>query len=103
MEKASNVYVIKGNFTWSDLGSWDEVYRIKPKDKQGNVITGDSFLKDSGNNLVMSPKGFVSLVGVDDLIVINSKEGLLICKRGRSQEVKEIVDFLKRKGLTDYL
>ena len=103
MEKADNVYVIKGNFIWSDLGSWDEVYRIKPKDKQGNVITADSFLKDSNNNLVMSPKGFVSLVGVDDLIVINSKDGLLICKRGRSQEVKEIVDFLKRKGLTDYL
>jgi mannose-1-phosphate guanylyltransferase len=103
MEKADNVYVIKGNFIWSDLGSWDEVYRIKPKDKQGNVITADSFLKDSNNNLVMAPKVFVSLVGVDDLIVINSKDGLLICKRGRSQEVKEIVDFLKRKGLTDYL
>ena len=103
MEKADNVYVIKGSFIWSDLGSWDEVYRIKPKDKQGNVITSDSFFKDSYNNLVMSPKGFVSLVGVNDLIVISSKDGLLICKRGRSQEVKEIVDFLKRKGLTDYL
>jgi mannose-1-phosphate guanylyltransferase len=103
MEKADNVYVIKGNFVWSDLGSWDEVYRIKSKDKQGNVISGDSFIKDANNNLVMSSKGFVSLVGVDDLIVINTKEGLLICKRGRSQEVKEIVDYLKRKGLTDYL
>ena len=103
MEKADNVYVIKGNFIWSDLGSWDEVYRIKTKDKKGNVITGEAFIKDANNNLIMSPKGFVSVIGADDLIVINTREGLLICKRGRSQEVKEIVDYLKRKGLTDYL
>jgi mannose-1-phosphate guanylyltransferase len=103
MEKADNVYVIKGNFTWSDLGSWDEVYRIKAKDKKGNVIMGETLTKDANNNLIMSPKGFVSVIGADDLIVINTKEGVLICKRGRSQEVKEIVDYLKRKGLTDYI
>lgn len=103
MEKANNVYVIKGDFTWSDLGSWDEVYRIKTKDKQGNVIIGESLVKDANNNLVLSPNGFVSIIGAEGLIVINTKEGLLICKRGRSQEVKEIVDYLKRKGLTDYL
>ncbi len=103
MEKADNVYVIKGNFTWSDLGSWDEVYRIKTKDKKGNVVIGENFIRDANNNLIMSPKGFVSVIGASDLIVINTKEGVLICKRGRSQEVKEIVDYLKRKGLTDYL
>lgn len=103
MEKSKHVYVIKGNFVWSDLGSWDEVYRLKSKDKFNNVITAESFVKDSVNNLVMSTKGFVGLIGVDDLIVIHTKDGLLICKRGRSQEVKEIIDYLKRKGLTDYL
>lgn len=103
MEKSKHVYVIKGNFVWSDLGSWDEVYRIKSKDKFNNVTNAESFVKDSKNNLVMSTKGFVGLIGVEDLIVINTKDGLLICKRGRSQEVKEIIDYLKRKGLTDYL
>lgn len=101
MEKAKNVYVIKANFMWSDLGSWDEVYRLKTKDKNFNVITGDTFVKDSNGNLIMSPKSFVGVIGVEDLIIINSKEGLLICKRGRSQEVKDIVDYLKRKGLID--
>jgi len=103
MEKANNVFVIKGNFKWSDLGSWDEVYRIKNKDKAGNVTLGETHIKDSKNNLILSQKGFVGVIGAEDLIVINTKEGLLICKRGRSQEVKEILDFLKRKGLTDYL
>jgi mannose-1-phosphate guanylyltransferase len=101
MEKAKNVYVIKANFKWSDLGSWDEVNRIKTKDKNNNVIMGDTFVKDSSNNLIMSSKGFVGVIGVDNLIIINTKEGLLICKRDRSQEVKEIVDYLKRKGLID--
>jgi hypothetical protein len=64
---------------------------------------GDSLIKDSKNNLILSQKGFVGVIGIEDLIVINSKEGLLICKRGRSQEVKEILDYLKRKGLTEYL
>jgi len=101
MEKAKNVYVIKAKFIWSDLGSWDEVYRLKRKDKDSNVIMGDTFVKDSKNNLIMSPKGFVGVIGAEDLIIINTKEGLLICKRGRSQEVKEIVDYLKRKGMIE--
>lgn len=101
MEKSKRVYVIRASFKWSDLGSWDEVHRIKTKDKNNNVVMGDAFVKDSKNNLVMSSKGFVGLVGVEDLIIINTKEGLLICKKDRSQEVKEIVDYLKRKGLID--
>ncbi len=103
MEKAKNVYVIKADLKWSDLGSWDEVYRLRKKDKNGNAIIGDSFIKDSHNNLIMSPKGFVSVIGADDLIVIDTKDGLLICKRDRTQEVKEVVDYLKRKGLSDYI
>jgi mannose-1-phosphate guanylyltransferase len=103
MEKAKNVYVIKADLKWSDLGSWDEVYRLRKKDKNGNAIIGDSFIKDSHNNLIMSPKGFVSVIGADDLIVIDTKDGLLICRRDRTQEVKEVVDYLKRKGLSDYI
>jgi mannose-1-phosphate guanylyltransferase len=102
MEKAKNVYVIKAKFVWSDLGSWDEVYRLKRKDKNSNVIIGDTFVKDSKHNLIMSSKGFVGVVGVEDLIIINTKEGLLICKRGRSQEVKDIVDYLKGRTNREY-
>ena len=51
----------------------------------------------------MSPKGFVGVIGADDLIIIDTKDGLLICKKDRTQEVKEIVDYLKRKGLSDYI
>jgi mannose-1-phosphate guanylyltransferase len=103
MEKAENVYVIKADLKWSDLGSWDEVFRLRTKDKNNNAIIGDSFIKDSKNNLIMSPKGFVGVIGADDLVIINTKDGLLVCKKDRTQEVKEIVDYLKRKGLSDYI
>jgi mannose-1-phosphate guanylyltransferase len=103
MEKADNVYVIKADFKWSDLGSWDEVYRLKSKDKNSNVVMGDTYIKDSKNNLIMSPKGFVGVIGADELVIINTKDGLLVCRKDRTQEVKEIVDYLKRKGLSDYI
>jgi mannose-1-phosphate guanylyltransferase len=103
MEKAKNVYVIKADLKWSDLGSWDEVYRLRTKDKNNNAVIGDTFIKDSHNNLIMSSKGFVGVIGADDLIIINTKDGLLVCKKDRTQEVKEIVDYLKRKGLSDYI
>ncbi len=101
MEKTKNVYVIKAGFSWSDLGSWDEVYRLKRRDKSGNVMMGDTFVKDSKDNLIMSTKGIVGVIGAEGLIIINTKEGLLICKKDRSQEVKEIVDYLKRKGMIE--
>jgi mannose-1-phosphate guanylyltransferase len=103
MEKTKHAYVIKTDFSWSDVGSWDEVYRIKTRDKNGNVIVGKSYVKDSTGNLVVSTDAFVGLIGVKDLIVVNTRDGLLICKRGRSQEVKEVVDYLKRKGMMENL
>jgi len=103
MEKTKQAFVIKADFSWSDLGSWDEVYRIKPRDDNHNVLIGNSFVKDSSGNLVISNEAFVGLIGVKDMIIVNTRDGLLICKRGRSQEVKELVDYLKRKGLLQNL
>jgi mannose-1-phosphate guanylyltransferase len=103
MEKSRNVYVIKSEFRWSDLGSWDEVYRLRSKDDNSNSVSGETFIKDSYGNLIISPKGFVGVIGAKDLIIVNTKDGLLICHRDRSQEVKEIVDYLRRKGFSDYI
>jgi mannose-1-phosphate guanylyltransferase len=103
MEKAQKVYVLKGDFGWSDVGSWDEVYRIAEKDEQGNVVLGNVILKDVNNSIVQSTEKVVGVLGVDDLIVINTDDAILICKRGKSQEVKEIVDYLKRKRMNEFL
>jgi mannose-1-phosphate guanylyltransferase len=103
MEKAKDVYVIKGNFGWSDVGSWDEVFRISGKDEHGNSVTGKTFQLDSKNTLIYAGDKFVATIGADDLIVIATDSAVLVCKQGRSQEVKEIVDYLRRKQMTDLL
>jgi mannose-1-phosphate guanylyltransferase len=103
MEKAKRVYVLKGDFGWSDVGSWDEVYRIAEKDEQGNAVIGNVILKDVKNSIIQADEKVVGIIGVEDLIVINTKDALLICKKGKSQDVKEIVDYLKRKKMNEFL
>ncbi len=103
MEKAEAVYVIPGKFGWSDIGSWDEVFRMSGKDEKGNSITGKVIQKDTENSYVFSPNKLVATIGVSDLIVINTDDALLICRKDRSQDVKEISDYLKRKQMNEYL
>ena len=103
MEKARHVYVIKGNFGWSDVGSWDEVFRISGKDDDGNSVTGKTFLQDTKNTLVYAGDKFVATIGVENLIIITTDDGVLVCDQGRSQEVKEVVDYLRRKQMNDLL
>jgi len=103
MEKAENVFVIKGAFGWSDVGSWDEVYRIAEKDEKGNCTSGQVVLKDTSNSLIYTNDRVIATIGVDGLIVIATKDAVLVCKKGKSQEVKEIVDLLKRRQFDEYL
>lgn len=103
MEKARSVFVIKGDFGWSDVGSWDEVYRISGKDDEGNVITGRTYLQETKNSIIYANDKFVATIGVEDLIVIVAENAVLVCKRGQSQDVKEVVDFLRRKQHNDFL
>ncbi len=103
MEKAQDVFVLKGNFGWSDVGSWDEVYRLLGKDENGNSVTGKVFLQDTKNALIYSQNKFVASIGMEDVIIINTDDALLVCKLGDSQDVKEVVDYLKRKQFNEYL
>ncbi|MEW6510324.1 MAG: mannose-1-phosphate guanylyltransferase [Bacteroidota bacterium] len=103
MEKAQRVFVIPGSFGWNDLGSWDEVYRVSGKDDSGNSVTGKVIQKDTRNSYIYSPEKVVATIGVEDLIIVNTDDALLICRRGRSQDVKEVSDYLKRKQMNEYL
>jgi mannose-1-phosphate guanylyltransferase len=103
MEKADDVFIIPGNFGWSDIGSWDEVYKMSGKDEHGNSITGTVIQKDTRNSFIYANGKVVATIGIEDLIVVDTGDALLICKRGRSQEVKDIADYLKRKQMNEYL
>lgn len=103
MEKASNVFVAKGDFGWSDVGSWDEVSNLTPTNEEGNAFRGNVITKDSRGNYIDAGNKFVATIGVDDLIIISTDDAVLVCKKGKTQEVKDIVDYLRRKHMNELL
>ena len=103
MEKSRNVYLIKGEFSWSDVGSWEEVYQLTEKDDNGNAVIGNIFTEMTVDSYIYSPGKFTSVLGVENLIIINTDDALLVCRRDKSQDVKKIVDHLKINKLTEYL
>lgn len=103
MEHAQNVVVLRGDFGWNDVGSWEEVYKISDKDAAGNVVKGNPVLKDVSNCLIDCPGKVVAALGVENLVVVDTGDALLICRRERAQEVKDIVDILRRKNMDKLL
>jgi mannose-1-phosphate guanylyltransferase len=104
MEVAKNVCVVKADFEWNDLGSWEAVYNISPKDKNQNVIHArESININSKNNYLYSKDKIIATVDVDDLVVVDTADAILICRKKESQNVKEVVENLSRKGMKKYL
>ncbi len=92
MEKAKNVYVVMVDYAWNDVGSWDAVYEMMEKDSSQNVSRGEVIFHDAASNLVHAHGKMVALVGVDDLVVIETEDALLIIPRGETERVKDLVD-----------
>jgi mannose-1-phosphate guanylyltransferase len=103
MEKAEKVFVVRGDFGWSDVGSWDEVVRLTPGDDDGNSLRGAVIMKDAHGNYIDAGGRVVAAIGVDDLIIVTTDDAVLICRKNRSQDVKEIVDYLRRKQMNELL
>jgi len=103
MEQAQNVSVLPGDFGWNDVGSWEEVYKISPKDKKGNVIRGNHILKDVSNCLIDSPDKLVAAIGIENLVIVDTGDALLVCRKDRAQQVKDIVEIMKRKKFDELL
>jgi mannose-1-phosphate guanylyltransferase/mannose-6-phosphate isomerase len=82
---------------WNDLGAWDAVWKVLPKDAQGNAHVGDVLSTDTRNTLVHATSRLVSLVGVDDLIVVETPDAVLVVSQSRSQDVKLIVHSLSQQ------
>lgn len=98
MEKADNVYVMPSSFGWSDLGTWNSAYENMEKDYFGNAVAGKTVMViDATKNVVhVDDKKLVLLQGLDDFIIVDTKDVLLICKKEKEQEIKEYVAEVKR-------
>ena len=103
MEKAEGVLMIRGDFGWSDVGTWSALSEIWPKDDGGNAGRGRTLFLDSRGCLVHSPDRLTAVVGLDDVIVVDTPDALLVCHKGSDQKVKDVIDRLKRDRRTKYL
>jgi mannose-1-phosphate guanylyltransferase/mannose-6-phosphate isomerase len=83
---------------WNDLGAWEAVWQVAPKDAQGNASVGDAIVKDSSNTLVHATSRLVSAVGLDNIVVVETPDAVLVASRERSQDVKLIVNQLTHEG-----
>jgi len=107
MEHARQVAVIPAeNLGWSDVGSWDSLFEIIQADDNGNINLADSsIIQESSNCLIKTDddKKMIVLAGLDDIIIVDTRDALLICRKGQSQRVREIVNELKEKKLDQFL
>lgn len=103
MERADKVYVVPGSFGWSDVGDWRAVYDLAKKNEHGNSIQGNAILHDSSRCLIQAGDRLVALVGVHDLIVVDTEDALLVCHRDSTQRVKNVVDYLYSNQLEGYV
>ena len=105
MEKAENVYVIPSAFGWSDLGTWNSAWDNMERDYLGNAVAGKNvMIIDSTKCMVHAPENkLLVLQGLDEFIIIDTKDVLLICKKEKEQEIKEYVAEVKRNKSDKYL
>lgn len=102
MEKAEGLAVVPGDFGWNDIGSWESAWELGAKDTDGNALEATSIAVDSKNNLVRSKK-LVALVGVNDLVVVDTDDALLVMPRERAQDVRLVIEELKKRSAKDLL
>ena len=105
MEKAQGIRVVPGDFGWNDVGSWAALGSIRSADAAGNVVSGEAILADTSGSIVVSEPGapLVGVVGVEDLVVVATRDAVLVVRKGDAQDVRKIVEALKARGRGDLL
>jgi mannose-1-phosphate guanylyltransferase len=97
MEKSRHVKVVRSDIGWTDVGSWEAVSRLVPADAGGNRVSGDTVVLDSHNNFIHSESRVVAAIGVENLLVVDTADALLIAAKDRAQDVKQVVEALKKR------
>lgn len=98
MERATDRAVVPAAFDWSDIGSWTALSDLVPADSEGNRQLGSAMLVQSERTYVQAGKRMVAVIGVQDLVVIDTEDAVLVAHRDQAQQVKQVVDALKRDG-----
>ncbi len=108
-EKSKNFYVVHGDFNWTDIGDWKEVWENSKKDDSGNVIIdgdvpgGEIINIDTSDALIHKNGRLIAIIDVDNVVVVDTHDALLICSKSKAQNVKKVVEQLKEEKKTDLL
>jgi mannose-1-phosphate guanylyltransferase/mannose-6-phosphate isomerase len=103
MEKTDHAAVVPAEMGWTDVGSWGALWDIAARDGDGNTLIGDVIATDSRNSYVRGDGRLIAVVGVEDIIVVDTADALLVAPRAKAQEVKAVVDRLKAAGRSEQL
>jgi mannose-1-phosphate guanylyltransferase len=107
MEGASDVVVLPAQgLVWNDVGSWDSLFAILEADQNGNIQLANNVVNvDSTDILIQSTdkEKMIAVVGLNDLVIVDHKNTLLICKRGETEKIRHVIKMIKKKGLDNYL
>lgn len=98
MEKTSNGKVTPLDAGWSDVGSWNSLWDVSEKDENGNVLKGKTVTSDVKNSFILAKNRTVSAIGLENVVIVDTKDALLVCDKSKSEDVKKIVDRLKEEG-----
>lgn len=102
MEETEKAAVVVLEAGWSDIGAWSSLWEVSARDAQGNVVQGDVYLHETQNTLLISQHRFLAAVGLDDIIVVETPDAVLVAHKTHAQDVKEVVNRLKREKRVEY-
>jgi mannose-1-phosphate guanylyltransferase/mannose-6-phosphate isomerase len=103
MERTDRMLLVPADFEWADIGNWAELGDRVRADAHGNSVEGESILVDTSGSLILGARRLVAAIGLDDMIIVDTEDALLVCPRSRAQDVRKVVEALRRAGKTRYL
>ena len=103
MEKTDRLLLVPADFDWADIGNWSELGDRVRADDHGNSVEGESILVDTRGSLILGDRRLVAAIGLEDMIIIDTEDAILVCPRSRAQDVKKVVEALRRARKTRYL
>jgi len=95
MEKSDKIALVELESDWNDLGSWQSLYNVKPKDENGNVITGKVITENVKNSFIYSQKEVVAVSDLEDVVIVETEDAIMACKMDKTQNVKKLYEKLK--------
>ncbi|MCW2314206.1 mannose-1-phosphate guanylyltransferase/mannose-6-phosphate isomerase [Rhodoferax antarcticus] len=103
MQPTKRSAVVAASFGWSDVGSWDSLWQISPKDALGNVALGDTYLTHTRNSYVRAESKLVAVIGLDDVVVIETADAVLVMHKSHAQDIKGVIAHIQTNGRTEHL